>query len=56
MAPALACLVSPKRGTAADDPAAMAIAKGKNMMQSVLMLSLAVSIMLGMWVIWRITP
>jgi len=26
------------------------------MMQSVLMLSFAVSIMLGMWVIWRITP
>jgi len=29
---------------------------GRNMMQSVLMLSFAVSIMLGMWVIWRITP
>ena len=31
-------------------------AKGETKMQNALMLSLAVSIMLGMWVIWRITP
>jgi hypothetical protein len=36
---------------------ALAIAaKGEPKMQNALMLSLAVSIMLGMWVIWRITP
>jgi hypothetical protein len=31
-------------------------AKGEAKMQETLMLSLAASIMLGMWVIWRITP
>jgi hypothetical protein len=31
-------------------------AKGETKMQDALMLSLAASIMLGMWVIWRITP
>ena len=31
-------------------------AKGEKKMQNALMLSLAASIMLGMWVIWRITP
>ena len=31
-------------------------AKGETKMQTTLMLSLAASIMLGMWVIWRITP
>jgi hypothetical protein len=31
-------------------------AKGEIKMQETLMLSLAASIMLGMWVIWKITP
>jgi hypothetical protein len=30
--------------------------RGKTIMLSVLMVSLAVSIVLGMWVIWRMTP
>jgi len=29
---------------------------GDSMMQDALMMSLAVSILLGMWVIWKITP
>jgi len=35
---------------------APAIERGESDMQEALMLSLAASIMLGMWVIWKITP
>jgi hypothetical protein len=30
--------------------------RGENTMQSALMVSLAVSIVLGMWLIWKMTP
>jgi ABC-type uncharacterized transport system permease subunit len=30
--------------------------RGENTMQSALMVGLAVSIVLGMWVIWKLTP
>jgi len=30
--------------------------RGENTMQSVLMVSLAVSMVLGIWVIWKLTP